>query len=220
MFSVRRFIAAVAALVCTGCGSATPDYAAIRPDGTAGVESPAAAEESASTSTSPTPIADYLDGVGVTGEQVPLDKLTDLVVTLPRPKGWTAYKNPNFSPGTEAIAKNNTYPTAMVMVFKLEGSFDVAQALEHADDSAEMSENFIRLNSSKADFDGFPSSMIEGSYDLAGVRLHSYNRIVIPVTPEFDRYLVQFTVTTLANQAAAQAPEVEEIIRGFSVAVK
>jgi len=220
MVNVRRFAAAVVALVCAGCGSPTPDYAVIRPDGTPTVESPVAAEESASTSTSPTPIADYLEGVGVTGEQVPLDELTDLVVTLPIPKGWTAYNNPNFSPGTEAIAKDGTYPTAMVMVFRLDGSFDVAQALEHADDSAEMSENFIKLNYSKADFNGFPSSMIEGSYDLADLRLHSYNRVVIPVTPEFDRYLVQFTVTTLANKAEAQAPEVEEIIRGFSVSVK
>ena len=67
----------------------------------------------------PQPIAEYLSSLGVTGEQVPLDKLTDLTVTLPRPPGWTKYANPNFSPGTEAIAKNNTYPTAMVMVFKL-----------------------------------------------------------------------------------------------------
>lgn len=220
MATAKRMIAAVAALVCTGCGAPTADYASIGTNDTARVEPSAGTEPTSSSSTSPTPIADYLEGVGVTGEQVPLDELNDLVVTLPRPRGWTAYQNPNFSPGTMAIAKGDTYPTAMVMVFRLIGSFDVAQALEHADDSAELSENFIRLNSSKADFDGFPSSMVEGSYDLAGQRLHSYNRIVIPVTPNFDRYLVQFTVTTLANRAAIEAPEVEEVIRGFSVKVR
>ena len=64
--------------------------------------------------------------------------------------------------------------------------------------------------------------MIEGSYDLNDTRVHSYNRVVIPVTPapRFQRYLVQLTVTTLADQAAAQAPDVGQIINGFTVTVK
>ena len=212
---MRRSTAAVltaAALATVGCSAKTADYSTIWTTG--------ASATTTTAPTSPTPIAQYLSGVGVTGQQVALDKLTDLTVTLPRPEGWTKYANPNLSPGTEAIAKNNTYPTAMVMVFKLDGNFDVPAALEHADDDAEMSKNFKKLNFSNADFDGFPSSMIEGSYDHTGTRLHTYNRIVIPVTKNFDRYLVQFTVTTLADQAAAQAPDAQKIIDGFSVAVK
>jgi hypothetical protein len=110
----------------------------------------------------------------------------------------------------------------MVLVFALDGNFDVTAALTHADASAELSKNFTKLNSSGDDFGGFPSSMIEGSYDLADLRLHSYNRIVFPVTPapNFKKYLVQFTVTTLAEQAAAAAPEVGQVINGFAVAVK
>lgn len=205
-------VAIGAVVTLTGCGAKTADYSQIWTSST--TAAPATA-----TSTSPTPIAQYLSGVGVTGRQVPLDSLTDLTVTLPRPPGWTTYANPNFSTGTEAIAKNNSYPTAMVMVFKLDGNFDIPAALEHADDDAEMSNNFTRLNYSTDDFGGFPSSMIEGSYDHTGTRLHTYNRIVFPVTPKFDRYLVQFTVTTLATQAAAAAPDVQKIIEGFAVAV-
>jgi len=199
------------ALTVAGCSTKTADYSTIW---TSGSTTPTTAAP-----TSPTPIAQYLSGAGVTGQQVPLDSLTDLTVTLPRPPGWSTYANPNFSPGTEAIAKNNTYPTAMVMVFKLDGNFDIPAALEHADDDAEMSMNFTRLNYSNDDFGGFPSSMIEGSYEHTGTRLHTYNRIVLPVTSKFDRYLVQFTVTTLATQAAAAAPDVQKIIEGFSVAV-
>lgn len=204
------------AVLVVGCGAQTADYTSI------GTRAPTTSTEpEAVPSARPVPIAEYLNSVGVTGVQVPLKDLTDLKVTLPRPKGWTTYDNPNFSPGTEAIAKNNEYPTAMVMVFKLDGNFDVPRALEHADDSAELSKDFKRLNYSNDDFDGFPSSMVEGSYDLSGTRLHTYNRIVIPVTeaPEFQRYLVQFTVTTLANEAAAHAPEVQQVIDGFRVAV-
>ena len=216
----KTYIASAVAVLLTlsGCGAKTADYSSIW-------TTPGSSTETTKEDTPkerPVPIAEFLAGLGVTGEQVPLDKLTDLTVTLPRPAGWTKYSNTNFSPGTEAIAKNNTYPTAMVMVFKLSGNFDVAEALTHADADAELSKDFKKLNSSKDDFKGFPSSMIEGSYDLKGTRLHTYNRIVIPVTPApvFQRYLVQFTVTTLANQAAAAAQEVQQVINGFSVAVK
>lgn len=205
-----------AAVLLAGCGAQTADYSTI------GTRTPTTSSEpEAVPSARPVPIAEHLNSMGVTGEQVPLEDLTDLKVTLPRPAGWSTYANPNFSPGTEAIAKDNTYPTAMVMVFRLDGNFDVARALEHADDDAELSKDFTRLNYSNDDFEGFPSSMIEGSYDHSGTRLHTYNRIVIPVTaaPEFRRYLVQFTVTTRADKAAAQAPDVQEIINGFSVAL-
>lgn len=206
----------IAAALTAGCGANTADYSTI------GTRTPTTTEAPAEPSSRPVPIAEYLNSVGVTGKQVPLDELTDLVVTLPRPRGWTTYANPNFSPGTEAIAKNNTYPTAMVMVFRLSGNFDVAKALEHGDDSAELSKDFKRLHDSRDDFNGFPSAMVEGSYDLEGTRLHTYNRIVIPVTPapEFQRYLVQFSVTTRADKAAEQAPEVQQVIEGFNVAVK
>ena len=205
------------ALVLTACGSNPPDYSSIW------TSSVTTTTTTTSGSDKPQPIAEFLYGLGVTGEQVPLDKLTDLTVTLPRPPGWSKYANPNFSPGTEMIAKNNTYPTAIVVVLRLTGNFDVAEALKHADVDAQMNQNFTKLNSSSDPFDGFPSSMIEGSYDAAdGRRLHTYNRVVIPVTPapKFQRYLVQFTVTTLADQAAAQSDDIEAVIKGFTVTVK
>jgi len=204
------------ALVLTACGADPPDYSSLlTPPPTTTTTTTAASDK-------PQPIAEYLYGLGVTGEQVPLDKLTDLTVTLPKPPGWTKYANTNFSPGTEMIAKNNTYPTAMVVVLRLTGNFDVAEALKHASVDAEMNQNFTKLNSSNDTFDGFPSAMIEGSYDANGKRMHTYNRVVIPVTPapKFQRYLVQFTVTTLADQAAVQSDDIEAVIKGFTVTVK
>ena len=48
--------------------------------------------------------------------------------------------------------------------------------------------------------------MIEGSYDLNGRRMHSYNRVVIATggPPANQRYLVQFTVTGYADKAAGR----------------
>lgn len=213
--TLRDCAAAVALLLLVAaCGTETPDYQSIW--------TTPATSATPTTTGAPVPISTYLDSVGVTGEPIAPDKLTDLTVTLPRPPGWGTYNNPNFVPGTEAIAKANTYPTAMVLVFKLTGNFDTAEAIRHGYADAELSQNFHRLNASTEDFHGFPSAMIEGSYDLNGQRLHSYNRIVIATgsAPPGQRYLVQLTVTTIANQAVAQSADLEAIIRGFAVAAR
>jgi len=109
----------------------------------------------------------------------------------------------------------------MLMVFKLHGDFNVDEALKHGFADAELSQNFRRLNASTEKFRGFPSAMIEGSYDLNGARMHTYNRIVIATgaPPERNRYLIQFTVTGYADKAAEEAPDIESIIKGFTVAV-
>ena len=141
-------------------------------------------------------------------------------MTFPTPRGWKPYANTNLSPGTRMIAKGDTYPTAMLVVFKLNGEFDVNEAIKHGYVDAELSQNFKRLNASTDNFKGFPSSMIEGSYDLNDRRMHSYNRIVIATgaPPANQRYLVQFTVTGYADKAAEEAPDMEAIIGGFTVA--
>lgn len=212
----HRFAATLALLVIAvaGCGAKSPDYTSLI------TTSP---KPTATTTPTPVPISQYLENAGVTGEPVAPDKLTDLTVTMPRPKGWEQYSNPNLAPGTRVIAKGDTYPTAMLMVFKLSGGdFDPAKAIEHGNADAELSENFRRLNASTDDWRGFPSSMIEGSYDLNGKRMHSYNRVVIATgaPPANQRYLIQFTATGYADKAAAEAPDIEAVIAGFNVAKK
>jgi hypothetical protein len=211
-------LAAVAvALVIAGCGPAVPDYQSIWSTTTTTTSGNAAP---------PVPFSQYLENLGIVGAPVPPEKLTDLTVSVPTPLGWQPYANSNLAPGTRTIAKGDTYPTAMILVFRLTGDFDVAEAIKHADADAELSENFKKLNGSKAAYRGFPSSMIEGSYDLNGQRMQSYNRIVIatgkPATPGADgqRYLIQLTVTSFADQAQANGPDIERIIKGFTVAAK
>jgi hypothetical protein len=204
---------ALVVLAATGCGAETPDYHS--------VWSTSSATPTPTTTGAPVPLAKFLQDAGVNGEPVAPDKLTDLTVTMPRPKGWEQYTNPNFAPGTQVIAKADTYPTAMLVVVRLNGPFDVNEAIKHGDVDAELSQNFKRLNASTDNWHGFPSSMIEGSYDLNGRRMHSYNRIVIPTgaPPANYRYLVQFTVTGYAEKAAEEAPDIEAVIKSFNVAV-
>jgi hypothetical protein len=216
---VKRWLfPALAAVVVTaaGCGPDVPDYQSVWTTTTTPTT------PSTSASPTPVPVSQFLEQAGVQGDPVAPDKLTDLVVTLPRPKGWTDYQNPNFAPGTRMIAKGDTYPTAMLLVFKLTGPFDVNEAVKHGWVDAEMSENFKRLNASNDNWHGYPSSMIEGSYDLNGSRMQSYNRIVFPTgsPPANQRYLVQLTLTTFADKAQEEGPDIEQIIKGFNVAPK
>jgi Probable lipoprotein LpqN len=207
--------AAVAALALSvlpvGCGPKTPDYQSIWTSTTTTTSTEA-----------PVPFAQYLESSGITGEQVAPDKLADLIVSIPTPKGWAKVDKPTIPPNTEAIGKDGNFPTAMLMVFKLNGDFDPTDVVKHGNSDARLAQNFKLLDQSGANFHGFPSSMIEGSYDLGGQRLHTYNRIVIPTGsgPHHQRYLVQLAVTSLAVQAAPDAADIQAIIHGFTVAAK
>ncbi len=208
--------AGAAAVLLTGCGAETPDYKSIWT--TSSTTTPPADPDG-----QPVPLWQYLEDSGVVGEPVAPEKIPHLTVTMPSPAGWHPYNNPNLAPGTRMIAKGDTYPTAMLLAFTLHGDFDVPKALkEHGNDDAKLSENFKQLNASDADWKGFPSSMIEGSYDLNGKRMQTYNRVVIAndgLQPP-QRYLIQLTVTTYADEAQVQGPDIESIIAGFNVAKK
>jgi Probable lipoprotein LpqN len=212
-----RLIAGAVAFVviANGCGTEPPNYQSVwSTSATPTTTTPSDAEK-------PVPLAAYLEQSGVVGDPIAPEKLTGLTVDYPTPPGWKPYFNTNFAPGTRVIAKGDTYPTAMLVVLKLTGDFDVNEAVKHGYVDAEMSKDFKRLDESMDNFKGFPSAMIEGSYDLNGTRMHSYNRIVIATgaPPANQRYLIQFTVTGFADKAAAEAPDIESIIRGFTVAV-
>jgi Probable lipoprotein LpqN len=216
--TVRRSVAvgaAIVALTMVACAPKAPDYSSVL--GTSSTTT------TTTTTTKPVPLSQYLESIGVTGQQVAPGALTDLTVSIPTPPGWSAFNDPKkVAPETLLISKGGKYPTARLVVFKLRGDFDPAQVIKHGNDDAQLFENFHQLDASLAPFNGFPSSMIQGSYDLDSTRLHSWNRIVIPTgsPPASQRYLVQLTITSLADQAAAQSTDIDAIIHGFVVAAK
>ena len=117
----------------------------------------------------------------MTGVPVAPSALTDLTVSIPTPPGWVPLKNPKLPQSTEVISKGGRYPAALLTVFKLRGAdFNAADAVKHANTDAQLVTNFTQLDASTADFNGFPSSMIQGSYDQDNMRLHSYYRVVLP----------------------------------------
>lgn len=205
----------VAAVSVAGCAPKPPDYQSIL--------SKTSTTETTKATEKPVPLSQYLQSIGVTGEPVAPGSLPDLTVSIPTPPGWSPFTSPNISPQTLIISQGGKFPTARLVVFKLNGDFDPAQVIKHGNDDAQLFENFKQLDASGAPYNGFPSSMIQGSYDLdGGMRLHSWNRIVIATGsgPAHQRYLVQLTITGFANQAAAQSTDIDAIIHGFVVAAK
>jgi hypothetical protein len=209
----------VVAIAAVGCAPKPPDYQSIW-------STSATTTTTAPSTGAPVPISGYLANLGIGAEAVEAAKLTDLTVTMPRPKGWEQYANPNLAPGQVVITEGSGYPSASLLTYRLDGAFDVKEALTHADAEAQVSQNFKKLNGSKDNFGAFPSSMIEGTYDLNGQRMQTYNRIVIAVgkPPQAGvpgaQYLVQLTVTGFADEAVKEGPDVEAIIKGFTVAAK
>lgn len=216
--TARRVAAGAALLVLAtaACGAQAPDYQSVWST------SSSAPPPSETPTETPVPIAQYLEDVGVTGRTVAPEKLPDLTVSIPTPPGWQPYPGRQFEPGTRVIAKGDTYPIAVLMVFELSGQFDPAVAIKHGDDDARLSENFKELNASHENWRGLPSAMVEGTYDLNGQRMQTYNRIVIATgsPPANQRYLVQLTVTSFANESEEYGKDIEAILAGFMVAPK
>jgi Probable lipoprotein LpqN len=205
---------AACAVSAAGCGPKNPDYQSIW--------STTPTTTSAAPAERPVPFSQYLESNGVSGTPVAPDQVTAMTVSIPIPAGWQKVNRANIPTATELIAKADSFPNAMLIVFKLVGEFDAKELVKHGNDDARLAENFKQLESSDTDFHGFPSSMIEGSYNLGNQRLHTINRIVVAhgAGEDPDRYLIQLAVTSLADKAVADAVDIETIIRGFTVAAK
>ncbi|WP_343602026.1 LpqN/LpqT family lipoprotein [Mycobacterium sp.] len=209
---IRRSLAVALVLLTGGCTADAPDYQAIWSTNSSSAPPTTTAE--------PVPFSQYLENSGVGATQVAPDKLTGLTVSMPTPPGWARRTGANIPPATEVISKDSPYPNAMLTVFTLSGDFDPAEVVKHSNVDAAQSQNFAQLDASAADFHGFPSSMIQYSYDFDGKRLHTFRRTVIATgsPPQRQRYLVQFVVTSLADQAVPESAGIESIINGFTVA--
>ena len=199
----------------SGCGTKTPDYQSIWSNGSTTTTTSQEAQ-------APVTVGRYLEDQGVAAEAVDPKDLTDLTVTMPTPPGWTKKQNAMLPATTQVIGKGDKLPRAILNVVKLNGDFDGHEAMKHGVADAQLSKNFRLLDASNEDFNGFPSSMVQGTYDLDGQRLHSWFRMVIATgsAPADQRYLVQLSVTAAAADAAEQAAAVETITKGFAVAAK
>ncbi len=195
--------------------------------GPAAVPAPAAAaappQQAAVVPAASGTIRDYLQGKGVALEPQKSDDFTALDISLPLPPRWTRVPDPNVVDPFVVIANRSgtsLYTSnAQVVVYKLIGDFDPREAITHGFVDSQQLFAWKTAGASLADFGGFPSSIIKGTYRQNNMTLSTIHRHVI-ATSGADRYLVSLAVTTGAGEARAESPATEAIVDGFKVATQ
>jgi probable lipoprotein LpqN len=165
-------------------------------------------------------IREYLQSKGVKFEAQKPQGFKALDITLPVPTRWTQVPDPNVPDAFAVIADrqgSSVYTSnAQVVVYKLVGDFDPRDAMTHGFVDSQKLLAWQTTNGSMADFGGFPSSVIEGTYRDGDMLLNTSRRNVI-ATSGHDKYLVSLSVTTDRSVAVADAPATDAIINGFRV---
>jgi hypothetical protein len=160
----------------------------------------------AAAATPPTPapavtgtLHDYLQAKGVKLEAQKAQGFKALDITLPVPGRWTQVPDPNVPDAFAVIADRlgaSLYTSnAQVVVYKLVGKFDPKDAITHGFVDSQQLQAWQTTNASQADFGGFPSSIIEGTYRQNDMTLNTSRRHVI-ATSGSEKYLVSLSVTT------------------------
>jgi hypothetical protein len=167
-------------------------------------------------------LAEYLKEKGVVLEPQKAAGFTALNIVLPIPTGWRIIPDPNVPNAFSVIADrqggDGLYTSnAQLMVSKLIGDFDPREAISHGYIENQKLLAWQSTSASMADFGGFPSSLIEGTYRDTDMTLNTSRRQVIAQSGS-DRFLVTLSVTTAANQAVAAAAATDGITNGFKVA--
>ncbi len=185
----------------------------------------AAAPAAAAPAPAPVPatsgtIRDFLQSKAVKLEAQKPQNFKALDITLPLPARWTQVPDPNVPDAFAVIADrrgSSIYSSnAQVVVYKLVGDFDAKEAITHGYVDSQKLPAWQPTNASMADFGGFPSSIVEGTYRDGDMTLNTSRRYVV-ATSGPDRYLVSLAVTTDRAVSVADAPATDAIINGFRV---
>jgi probable lipoprotein LpqN len=165
-------------------------------------------------------LRDYFASKNVQLEPQKPQNFKALDFTLPMPPGWTQVPDPNV-PDAFVVTANRHSPSfytsnTQLVVYRLIGDFDPKEAITHGFiDSAQLPA-WRTTNASLADFNGSPSSIIEGTYRENQMTVNTSRRHVI-VTSGPDKYLVSLAVNTDAATAIGEAPATDAIVNGFRV---
>lgn len=185
----------------------------------AAVEAPATPRTPATSGT----LSEYFKDKGVLLETQKAEGFTALNIVLPMPTGWSVVPDPNVPDAFTVLADRKGgdalyTPNAQLMVYKLVGDVDPGEAITHGYVASQKLPAWQSTAASMADFGGFPSAVIEGTYRENDVTLNTSRRHVIAKSGS-DYYLVSLFVTTSANQVVATSAATDAIVNGFRVSV-
>jgi hypothetical protein len=166
-------------------------------------------------------IADYFHAHNVAMLRQTAQGFTALNIVLPLPPGWTVVPDPNvpdaFAVFADRLGGDGLYTSnAALQVYKLVGDFDPKDAISHGFIDSQEQVAWRSTDGSMADYDGMPSSIIEGTYRENNLTLNTSRRHLI-ATSGADKYLVTLSVTTSAQVSVASGGATDAIINGFRV---
>lgn len=163
-------------------------------------------------------LRDFFNGKGVKMEPQKAAGFTALDLVLPMPQGWTQVPDPNVPDAFAVIANRRSpslyTPNAQLVVYRLVGDFDPHEAITHGYIDSQQLPAWRTTDASLADYNGSPSSLIEGTYRQNEMTLNTSRRHVI-VTSGPDKYLVSLAVTTEAGGGVGEAQATDGIVNGF-----
>ena len=151
----------------------SPSPAPETPEPQTSAASTAAAAEPAAPAAEPPAtsgtVAEFLKEKGVALEPQKAAGFTALNVVLPVPPGWSIVPDPNVPDAFGVIADrkggDGLYTSnAQVQVYKLVGAFDPREAISHGYVDSQKLRVWQSTSASMAPHDGFPSSVITGTY--------------------------------------------------------
>jgi hypothetical protein len=166
-------------------------------------------------------LVDFFKSKNVAMEPQKAADFKALTIVLPMPTGWSQVPDPNvpdaFAVIADRVGGDGLYTSnAQVIVYKLLGDFDPKEAISHGLIDSQQLPAWRSTDASMADFAGFPSSMIEGTYRQNNMTLNTSKRNVI-ATSGTDRYLVSLAVTTSAQVSVAAGSATDAVVNGFRV---
>ena len=140
-------------------------------------------------------------------------------VSIPIPANWANVPDPNVPNAYQVIVSkaNGTglyQSNAQVTMSKLVGEFDTNEAVSHGPVEVKTLQGWQPTDASLVTYQGFPSSIVEGTFRQDGETLNTSRRSVI-ITQGKDRYLVQLDVTTTVGNAISEAPATDLIVNGL-----
>ncbi len=155
-------------------------------------------------------------GVKMEPQKAPGFNALDLVLPIPQRVDPGSRPQRSGCVRETANRRSNSFykSNAQLVVYRLVGDFDPHEAITHGYIDSQQQPAWRTTNASLADFNGAPSSIIEGTYRQDQMTVNTSRRHVI-VTSGPDKYLVSLAVTTDASQAVAEAPSTDGIVNGF-----
>lgn len=154
--------------------------------------------------TAPTPLDEYFETAGIGRTPCDPDVPDHPAVALPQPAGWDVVPRESF-PGTyHVLARvdrvvDGFAPNAVVMHIRLGGEVDADDLLDSALDDVELLPNWNPTQVDSTRWNGHRSLFLRGTFTQETWELAVTTRHVV-VEHELGTYLVQLTVTMLAEQ--------------------